>query len=250
MLIGRARGERRGEPEVGQPLIVLYLYCSLYHRLSILTLLHPARWTLTLPLSFGLLLDPRQFGPGGAAAILQVSVVHLVLALEALGDGQHVLIFPPLHANIVERVLQQPHLFPRRLVLLAPDFLPQRLHALLADVERLYEEDDAVLKLLDVALQFPVFLVRLSQQQLELEAFVGLVLALYLCALGGVLVGAGVVLQGKPVFLLRVGPLLPPVLDLLLSADPLLVGSQQLPIQVVELLLQQHLGLARLAVDP
>ena len=94
-----AIGAGRGQFEGGQSLIVL----TYIAQISILTLLHPARWSLpiTLPLSLGLGLGPGWFGPGGAAAIFEVGIVHFILALEALGNGQHVLVLSPLHTDIV-----------------------------------------------------------------------------------------------------------------------------------------------------
>lgn len=122
------------------------------------------------------------FGPGGAASVFHIGVVHFILALEALGDGQHVLVLSTLYTDIIQRVFQQPHLFSCCLVVLSPDVLSRWLQAFLTDVEGLDEQDDAILKLLDMVLQSSVFLVGLSQQELELEDLIGFVLTLYLAA--------------------------------------------------------------------
>ena len=103
------------------------------------------------------------FGPGGAASVFEIGVVHFVLALEALGDGQYVLVLSTLYTDIIQRVFQQPHLFSCYLVVLGPDILSRGLQAFLADVEGFDEQDDAILKLLNVVLQSSVFLVGLSQ---------------------------------------------------------------------------------------
>lgn len=109
--------------EIGQPLIILTYIADLMHLLSILTLFHPTRRRLTLPLLLRLRLNPRQLWPRRTASIFEIGVVHLILALETFSYGQHVLIFPSLHADIVECVLQQSHLFSRCFIVLGPDFL-------------------------------------------------------------------------------------------------------------------------------
>lgn len=134
------------------------------------------------------------FGPGGAASVFEIGVVHFVLALEALGDGQHVLVLSTLYTDIIQRVFQQPHLFSCYLVVLGPDILSRGLQAFLADVEGFDEQDDAILKLLDVVLQSSVFLVGLSQQEFKFEGLIGFVLTLYLAAFCCVFVCALVML--------------------------------------------------------
>ena len=101
-----------------------------------------------------------------------------------------------------------------------------------------------------MVLQPFVFLVGLSKQKFELEGLVGFIFAFDLGALGGVFESALVVLKRESVLLLGFDPFLPPIFDLLLSGDPLLVGRQQLAIQIVELFLQEHLALCGLAIDP
>ena len=101
-----------------------------------------------------------------------------------------------------------------------------------------------------MVLQPFVFLVGLSKQKFELEGLVGFIFAFDLGALGGVFESALVVLKRESVLLLGFDPFLPPIFDLLLSGDPLLVGRQQLAIQIVELFLQEHLALSGLAIDP
>lgn len=179
MRVGLALGAGRSQSEVGQPLM-FFTYIA---QISILTLLHPARWSITVTLSLGLWLGFGLFGPGGAASVFEVGVVHFVLAFEALGDGQHVLVLSALYADIIQCVFQQSHLLSCCLVVLGSNILPWGLQAFLADVESFDEQDDAILKLLDMVLQSPVFFVRLSQQELELEHFIRLVLPLYLAAL-------------------------------------------------------------------
>lgn len=135
-------------------------------------------------------------GPGGAPAVLEVDVVHLVLLPEALSDAEDVLVLPPLDVDGVEGVLEQPDLRPLKLEALLLAGVPAAGEAVLLDVEGLDEHHESVFEFFDVVFEPADVPLRLLVEDFELEAGVGFVFALDFGVLGGVFVVAGVVVEG------------------------------------------------------
>lgn len=135
-------------------------------------------------------------GPGGAPAVLEVDVIHLVLLPEALSDAEDVLVLPPLDVDGVEGVLEQPDLRPLKLEALLLAGVPAAGEAVLLDVEGLDEHHESVFEFFDVVFEPADVPLRLLVEDFELEAGVGFVFALDFGVLGGVFVVAGVVVEG------------------------------------------------------